>query len=1316
MAQVNFNGQDYDVPDGMPLEDVIKIVTAGAAPTQGGAQPAPPTSYTQDIPKPDAVGKINPAKLSEDAEWLKASATIYRAHKGVNFDGKPEDIADYGLNQMAWFNYNLPAMGVDAARLKSASPEEKKAFLYLMDTFDKTEYSWAGAGRFLKAAALDPTNYIGLGTFGLGAVASKAGSLASKEALQAALRMGLQVGVEGMAQAAAHDAIEQTARINADGQKDFNYAHLAAASGIGAASGFALGAVGGAVGARFFAKDTAALEGKTPKVVAEASKEVEPAAATIVPIPKAAIPDVADGHIRYYHGTAFEDASKFEGKTFLTPQFEYARDYRGGPNNVLYTDISKEEAIKLGLYDDINGFPRIGAIEDGAARLKPHTLQKAEKAAEAGEAKAATPVAETVQDPAERVLQAIRDASEKSGIRVFPRTAESTENAASKATSILAGVSREEIRSTVEALRRAAVTPEQGQLLENAFKTATNQLEARAANLYADYKAMPEGPAKDAALKVLAQVEKVRDNIKEGDTALSSMAGRTLGDRVGSINTESRMRHINEDSILVDSGIDPKIATPEQRIAAKEEYYAKVSNFRAKIEAAEEVQKINAKLDEAFTHMGDPAYKESVLELLAKRKELRDSLAAAEGREVGITTRIINDVNTYLISTVFTTSTVAINTIPSILKTIYKPALNWVAKGPGEEAAFREMVTFYHTMAVNIDSSFRAAKAAFQLQRPFYTTETYANKYLESAQGTGVFNNAAGRALCLFPRLLSATDEFFGQLNYRSFVMGSAHYDAIKMAEKAGLHGTEKQAYVMDKLAAAEQKMFGEVKDKADVLEFLREAGMERGLKGEKLTSWMQDHLAKNGEFLREASSQAGKDFAEDLLFKRQFSGEGVISKEARDWETTVQNHPWMRTIGQLFFRTPIRVFEEGIRMTPGLNLIAPHFIADLSGKNGQAAYAKAMGEAMVSYGVAQWIVAQYAMGNLTGGGPDDFFFNKKNGSRLRRDLENSGWQPYSLKTEDGKAISFRNLDPFSTPIKIIVNVLDRLTELDYRRAQGEYIMHDWKEAMAWLGVGVGSIGQAIRDANLTQGVHDLEEFVGKILDPEDRDTAIQRFLGQKAQMLIPNMLTKVQQIQHPLMADPVTAEQFLRARINPSDSSVAHQHDPLGNIRKIHDPWGSLTALRMTNPEERAGGHSERDMTVLRELAKIGVATDQNFTLPYRSEYMPGVEDLRRTMTKDGSMTLYDRVNQHIKDSGVNESLYRALVDNQGGTLGTPGGKGSRAIVAKEILEAHRKQAFMKLWQEETGLQADYIKDKLLKGQNVAGQRDVPWQPHIQK
>jgi hypothetical protein len=76
--------------------------------------------------------------------------------------------------------------------------------------------------------------------------------------------------------------------------------------------------------------------------------------------------------IRYYHGASeFADPTGYEA--WLTPQEEYARNYRGGPNKVHYVDLTPEEASGLGGIDEINNNrPRnFQANEEVSKRLKP---------------------------------------------------------------------------------------------------------------------------------------------------------------------------------------------------------------------------------------------------------------------------------------------------------------------------------------------------------------------------------------------------------------------------------------------------------------------------------------------------------------------------------------------------------------------------------------------------------------------------------------------------------------------------------------------------------------------------------------------------------------------------------------------------------------------------------------------------------------------------------------------------------------------------------------------------------------------------------
>lgn len=122
-----------------------------------------------------------------------------------------------------------------------------------------------------------------------------------------------------------------------------------------------------------FARPAEAGAAEVPKVAPEA-----PTAPQFIPDEPSTVPA---GHIRFYHGTVYPDATGFTGDTFVTPHYPYARDYHGGqgtaadgsiiPNNVLYTDLSHADADARGLIDEVNRYPIHGPINDGASILKP---------------------------------------------------------------------------------------------------------------------------------------------------------------------------------------------------------------------------------------------------------------------------------------------------------------------------------------------------------------------------------------------------------------------------------------------------------------------------------------------------------------------------------------------------------------------------------------------------------------------------------------------------------------------------------------------------------------------------------------------------------------------------------------------------------------------------------------------------------------------------------------------------------------------------------------------------------------------------------
>ena len=200
--------------------------------------------------------ELTEESLKQNPKWIEASKSIYKWNEGENAPDleTDQDYADYGLNYMGMFNYNLPKMGVEAKQLETATDQQKLDFITLMDMYDQKASSWAGAGRLLKGLALDPTTYVGIGTLGAGTAGAQAVKQAIKEGVKQATKAGAKqaakIGsIEGAVYSAADNYGRQSARINAGVQEDFDLEESAKAAGVGAIAGGVLGGVtGGAIG------------------------------------------------------------------------------------------------------------------------------------------------------------------------------------------------------------------------------------------------------------------------------------------------------------------------------------------------------------------------------------------------------------------------------------------------------------------------------------------------------------------------------------------------------------------------------------------------------------------------------------------------------------------------------------------------------------------------------------------------------------------------------------------------------------------------------------------------------------------------------------------------------------------------------------------------------------------------------------------------------------------------------------------------------------------------------------------------------------
>lgn len=200
----------------------------------------------------------------DDPIWIGASRILYdyinkqpgRKKHGRNREIKPQpakpldsgySYADWGVNFMLKFNYNLPYMVYQAEKVRNMPPDVAKAMYYLMETSDRDGISAYNTGMGIAHAAWDATNYIGLATFGIGVAGSQAGKQATKAGIRQILKeitlanvtkASVATGVEGAVFAAADDIARQTVQIAGDDNKtEYDKGSIAQSAGIGFVAG-----------------------------------------------------------------------------------------------------------------------------------------------------------------------------------------------------------------------------------------------------------------------------------------------------------------------------------------------------------------------------------------------------------------------------------------------------------------------------------------------------------------------------------------------------------------------------------------------------------------------------------------------------------------------------------------------------------------------------------------------------------------------------------------------------------------------------------------------------------------------------------------------------------------------------------------------------------------------------------------------------------------------------------------------------------------------------------------------------------------------
>ena len=1212
--------------------------------TELGAPAAPPAPAPAPAVGYQAFGVVvknmDQAKLNTNKDWIDASRKLILMDmaKGSTLNKSDAEIATEGKSIMAFFNNNIVVMTEQAAKLAAyGTQDDKAAFLYMMDQFDETNASWPGAARAAIAMATDPVNLVGLGTLGAATVAKVAAAAAAKGAIKQTLlaslgRTGIQAGILGGIQGGTADSIKQGVEVTAGRKDGVDLGRLAGHAALSAAAGLGLGTAADAL-----------LTIAAPVVknaVRTISSLVKPAAKVEAKVVPVAAVDAAK---------AAEDAAKG-----IPPQTPSEVPRVAGEVPVAPAGAAPDAALTE---------PITTVLTEAELKMAGTRAQKGRLWTD--------DLPQPVGPLDGRAAAALVIPESAPGLRATERNMATLTADAEKVALQLRPLGDTELRSTLEVLRNSTSLQDAPTVFRAVQILHDEGREALALTIKEIQTASPEKMQELLARK-LAQENRLID-IQLADDAMGSFGG--------SLNRQRQEGLVGLQGSTVDSLMQEMGFTKVQA----EKFWADMieasqSSGKAKMIAAEYDVKIQAALD-----AGDMP--EVAAQSALKRAEL-NAIAEEAGPGgasfMSKTHKFAAGLRELLISNLFTLKTVFINLIPAAMKTMVLPVVKYLVSNPLEKAAVAELGAHYAAMGQTLKGATQAAVAAFKYEQSILTRDS--SRLLE---GEMVMTGPIGGALRTFPRILNATDEFLAHLNYAGYVAGKAANIAVIDGTAKGLKGKALKDFVGEAVTAAKKGMY-EMADESKVQPIINK-GVNLGLSGDDLIKYVRTQASGNMDALRHGTDEVALDFARDVLYKRAFSGEGAASGAAVAVETAMRKAPSVSIlIGQLFFRTPIRVFEEGIRMTPGVQILAPGFMKDLAGANGQMRQVRAQGEAMASLAITGAALSLYASGNITGNGAYNNWKQDKN----RKD--GPAPEPYTIKFKDGSTWSFKNFDPLSTPLKILINAFEGMDELKIKEAQEQYIDKPaHKLLMARISVATMAVAAAITDANLVSGLKGFVDAATEAADPENRDGAIIKRTANMLGMLVPNTLHKIAQTNDPRMRDPATFFQAIETRLGhnlfgTSETKTSFSYDPLGQVREQADVGSIWNVFSFSTVEERTRGHSVDHQTVMLKMDQLTQQTGVVFTAPLPKHPLTGDLDLRTMMTADKSETMFDRWQRNYRDLAPEAAL--AKIANADLPVGTFKVKGLAVTMMQSHIATLQDAAFQQLLVDER------IRDRLVR------------------
>jgi len=461
----------------------------------------------------------------------------------------------------------------------------------------------------------------------------------------------------------------------------------------------------------------------------------------------------------------------------------------------------------------------------------------------------------------------------------------------------------------------------------------------------------------------------------------------------------------------------------------------------------------------------------------------------------------------------------------------------------------------------------------------------------DSIVGTAI--NIAGKIVRLPSRFLTAEDEFFKQIQYRTHLEKYAFEEALRQ----GKSNTKVIAF--------------DIKTRRPITEFQQavidnfEAGFDKFGRG------------RNDEVLK---------MAEEGTYTNELTG---IMKRVAD---LTNEYPIMKQIIP-FTRTPMNLMLNVVDRTP-LGFVRKQYRDDFFGRNGAERMAQARGQLATGFAFTLLANKLVAEGHVTGS-QGQIRGEKLTNSKELKDLKKaSGIIPYSFRyyddeTQTYKYREFGRFDPFGAFFGLVVDFHTYRDQLDEETAQraGSNLMlliaqqggsaRDYLSGGQKLGNSLSAIGSSV-SRNLVSKTYlkGLADFMEVMTD--DNPNKWGRYAKAKVGSFVPNIYTKF--VNDPFYRD--TKDIFDEVKKRSGTAEVEFKYDFRGNALRIQGDEQTRLINGVFNP---FGETSEKNDPVAKEIFRLGV------NLPSMKTTLKGDVDLTFFVNKKGQ-TAYNRQQELLR------------------------------------------------------------------------------------